>query len=50
MIDEKKILELLKYGERVNFECKKAEKNYQTRYGRLIRLLRIRREESFCLA
>ena len=26
MIDEKKILELLKYGERVNFECKKAEK------------------------
>lgn len=25
MLDEKQIIELLKYGERINLECKKAE-------------------------
>ncbi len=47
MVTKENILDLLRYGERINFECKKA--NYRTLYGRPTHLLRIQKAALFYL-
>lgn len=41
---DKEILDLLRYGERLTLECKKAEGAFQIRFGRRILHLQIQVE------